>query len=336
MALPGALGLSIEEMSVAVLDFETTGLNPSFDRVVELSVVRVEPGKSPELVLDTLINPERRVAATEIHGIRDEDVRDAPTFGDVLPRLREALAGSVVAAYNAYFDMRFLAAECTRSSVEDELPFLCLMYLRPLLNLGKRCTLSDACRCHSIQQTSSHRSASDAAAAAELWPCYLREMRRRGIACLGDLRAHGSYKFLDSLCCSPAKACTRDSVITECKLRPRDGDVAEIGNAECHHVGAGLNEYLEAAKIVLADLRITRSEILYLLRKKTALGLSEPQIRTVHARVFASVINCYAQDEYLDDGEATKLAELHKCLGLIPVDLLEFLSGKFLRLAGRN
>lgn len=64
----------IEETPVAVIDFETTGLTPGYDRVVEVSVVRVDPGERPKLVYDTLVNPARPMAATEIHGISDADV----------------------------------------------------------------------------------------------------------------------------------------------------------------------------------------------------------------------------------------------------------------------
>src|SRR5690349_6135741 len=85
----------VAETSFAVIDFETTGLRAGVDRVVEISIVRVDPQESPKLVMDTLINPQRPMAATEIHGIRDEDVADS-------------LAGAMVAAYNVYFDFPFL------------------------------------------------------------------------------------------------------------------------------------------------------------------------------------------------------------------------------------
>ena len=65
------------------MDIETTGLYPGGDRIVELAVVRIEPNEAPRLVLDTLVNPKRRVAATEIHGITDADVADAPPFEEI-------------------------------------------------------------------------------------------------------------------------------------------------------------------------------------------------------------------------------------------------------------
>ncbi|MFM7923727.1 MAG: exonuclease domain-containing protein [Planctomycetaceae bacterium] len=106
----GILGRVIAETPVAVLDFETTGLTPGGDRVVEVSVVRVDPGGGPpRLVLDSLVNPGRPMGATEVHGIRDADVRSAPRFHEISDELVRATAGCVVAAYNAYFDMRFLS-----------------------------------------------------------------------------------------------------------------------------------------------------------------------------------------------------------------------------------
>ena len=67
---------------LAFIDFETTGLTPGLDRVVEISVFKMEPGKSLCLAFDTLVNPLRPMAATEIHGISNAGVADAPTFNE--------------------------------------------------------------------------------------------------------------------------------------------------------------------------------------------------------------------------------------------------------------
>jgi DNA polymerase III epsilon subunit-like protein len=79
----GIVDRCIHESPIAVVDFETTGLTPGFDRVIEVSVVRLDPGKEARLVLDTLVNPMRPVAATEIHGITDADVAKAPRFHEI-------------------------------------------------------------------------------------------------------------------------------------------------------------------------------------------------------------------------------------------------------------
>jgi DNA polymerase-3 subunit epsilon len=208
----GLLGRSIDDTPVAVLDFETTGMSPGYDRVVEVSVVRIDPGRPPELVFDTLVNPGRRVAATEVHGITDPDVIDAPRFEQVTGPLMRALAGSVVAAYNVYFDLPFLDFELRRAGVRHSFPHLCLMYLRPMLGIGVRCRLSAACRAHGILHTRMHAAAPDALAAAGLWPVYRRAMARRDVRTFGDLAALKPYKFVRSFARDPHPPMTDDAL----------------------------------------------------------------------------------------------------------------------------
>src|SRR3990172_5398809 len=112
--MKGLMDRAIADTPVAILDFETTGLNAGVDRVVEVSVVRVDPGQQPKLLLDTLVNPQRRMGATDIHGITEEDVADAPRFEDIAGKLVKALYDSVIAAYNVYFDIGFLEYELGR------------------------------------------------------------------------------------------------------------------------------------------------------------------------------------------------------------------------------
>ena len=73
----------IHKTPIAILDFETTGLTPGIDRVVEISVYKLDPRKSLQLTFDTLVNPLRPMAATEIHGITDKNVAKAPKFSDI-------------------------------------------------------------------------------------------------------------------------------------------------------------------------------------------------------------------------------------------------------------
>src|SRR4051812_39854758 len=113
----GSEALKILETPLTVIDFETTGLDAGFDRVVEVCVARIEPGCQPRIVMDTLINPGRRMDATFVHGITDADVRHAPRFEDVVPDFIEAISGSVVTAYNVSFDLRFLRDELGRCGV---------------------------------------------------------------------------------------------------------------------------------------------------------------------------------------------------------------------------
>lgn len=62
----GIQGLSIHETTIAVIDFETTGLTPGLDRAVKASVYHLEPEKGPYLALDALFNPKRSMPAKNI------------------------------------------------------------------------------------------------------------------------------------------------------------------------------------------------------------------------------------------------------------------------------
>ena len=63
---------TLRDTAMSFIDFETTGLSArSGARVVEVSIVRVEPDGEPQVVLDTLIDPEGPVLCTSIHGIDD-------------------------------------------------------------------------------------------------------------------------------------------------------------------------------------------------------------------------------------------------------------------------
>ena len=92
--LPSTL---LRETPLCVVDFETTGLSPKVGaRVVEVSVARVIAGRAPEIVLDTLVDPEGPVLCTSIHGISDDDVVGAPRFSEVVGNLVRVLDGALV------------------------------------------------------------------------------------------------------------------------------------------------------------------------------------------------------------------------------------------------
>jgi len=198
MARSGILDWPVLETPVAVIDFETTGLMAGADRVVEVSVVRLDPRSEPRLVLDSLVHPQRRVAATHIHGITDDDVIGAPTFAALAGDFVRAISGCVVAAHNVYFDMRFLRSELPAAGVEMLPPHLCTMYLRTMLGLGGRCRLEEACRCHGLEHPGAHEAASDAMIAAALMRIYLSEIRSRGLRTFRELAALRKYKFTSS------------------------------------------------------------------------------------------------------------------------------------------
>jgi DNA polymerase-3 subunit epsilon len=215
----GLLERTIADVPVAVLDFETTGMFAGHDRVVEVAVVRVEPGSEPQVVLDTLVNPGRPMGATFVHGIREHDVLDAPRFDSVADHLLRAISGCVLAAYNVSFDLRFLEAELGRLGVRHSFPHVCLMYLRPMLGLGRQCKLPQACRAHGVPLALAHSAAHDALAAAGLWNAYSRDLAERNVTTFAELAAIRRYKFTESFDRDPHPEPSGDPPATPFKRR---------------------------------------------------------------------------------------------------------------------
>jgi len=109
------------DQTFAVLDVETTGVDPQQDRVVQLGVAIFRPGADKPEAAGLLVNPGVPIPpqATEVHRIADADVADAQPFGEVWALVAEDLAeASFLVAYNAPFDTAFLGAELERAGLE--------------------------------------------------------------------------------------------------------------------------------------------------------------------------------------------------------------------------
>lgn len=104
-------------------DLETTGINIAADRIVELSYLKVDT-RGNETTKTIRINPQMPIPpkVTAIHGISDEDVKDAPTFNEVAKSLARDLEGCDLAGYNSVrFDIPLLAEEFLRAGVDIDL-----------------------------------------------------------------------------------------------------------------------------------------------------------------------------------------------------------------------
>jgi DNA polymerase III alpha subunit (gram-positive type) len=103
------MALALCDATFAVIDVETTGFDPSVDRVVELACAVVRDGKETD-AYSSLINPGRSIpaAASAVHHLTNRHVQNAPLLGDVRPKLAAMCAGAIVVAHNARFDLGFL------------------------------------------------------------------------------------------------------------------------------------------------------------------------------------------------------------------------------------
>ena len=105
---------------IVFFDIESTGLNVATDRIVEISIVKINPDGSEE-IKTRRINPTIPISpeAQKVHGISDEDVKNEPTFAQIAKSLAKWMEGCDIAGYNSMkFDIPLLSEEFLRADVD--------------------------------------------------------------------------------------------------------------------------------------------------------------------------------------------------------------------------
>ena len=108
---------------IAFIDLETTGTNPGIDRIVEIAIVKILTDNT-QSVKRRLVNPEMAIpkSSSDVHGITDEMVKDAPTFKQIAQELKQMLDGCDFAGYNSNrFDIPLLMEEFLRAQVDFDM-----------------------------------------------------------------------------------------------------------------------------------------------------------------------------------------------------------------------
>lgn len=108
------------ERNLAIIDLETTGLNPEVDRICQIAVTIHYTNRDP-IAWSSLINPEIPILNTSNHHINDQDVEGKPTWKQLAPALAPKITNVDLCGYNFKdFDYRFLVAEMKRADVPWE------------------------------------------------------------------------------------------------------------------------------------------------------------------------------------------------------------------------
>ncbi len=107
----------ITNKPIAFFELETTGVNIATDRIVEISIIKIFPDGTRQTYTKR-VNPTIPISpgATEVHGITNEDVADAPTFAEIAPEVYTIFEGSDMAGFNIIrFDLPLLVEEMLRA-----------------------------------------------------------------------------------------------------------------------------------------------------------------------------------------------------------------------------
>ena len=149
---------------LAIVDLETTGAHPLWDRVTEIAVLEAEAGEVTA-EWSTLVNPQTTIppAIQALTGISNAMVAGAPSFADIAAALRERLEGRVLVAHNARFDYGFLRHEFERAGIRYQAQTLCTVKLsRRLYPEHARHNLDSVIERHGIRCRARHRALGDA------------------------------------------------------------------------------------------------------------------------------------------------------------------------------
>lgn len=189
---PGMRDRPLSEIPWAIVDVETTGLSPETgDRVVEVALLRVEPGAAPRL-FSSLVHPGRPMdpAASRVNGIRDADLQGQPPFVALAPGLIQRISGAALVAHNAPFDLGFLSHELERSGLSlPVVPVIDTLQLaRRNFNFRSN-SLGSIARTLGISVRGAHRAGADVQITFGILRHMLAELEAKGIRSLAEVQA---------------------------------------------------------------------------------------------------------------------------------------------------
>ncbi|WP_435312555.1 exonuclease domain-containing protein [Primorskyibacter sedentarius] len=191
----------LRSLVYTVFDTETTGLLPHKDEIVQIGAVRIVNGRMVAgEEINQLVNPGIPIPAstTQVHGISDRMVADAPDIVRAAGRFHHFARGSVIVAHNAPFDMAFLRRHAERCQLTWDHPILDTVLLSAVLfGASETHTLDALCARLGIEIPAKHRHTAlgDAIATADALVKMLPMLEGHGMRTFGDVieetRRHG-------------------------------------------------------------------------------------------------------------------------------------------------
>jgi DNA polymerase III epsilon subunit family exonuclease len=188
----GVEDVTLDEMEYVVVDCETTGLDPSSQRVIEIAAIRCRGAT----VLDsfgTLVDPQRNIPLMirQLTGITPEMVKGSPFAREAMQEFHEFAGGMMLVGHNVRFDLSFLGAAALRHLDLRLLnPSMCTIRLATRLMPGlKRPNLANLANALGISVRDRHRAMGDALVTQRVFWELVTIARERGIATQGRLQA---------------------------------------------------------------------------------------------------------------------------------------------------
>jgi DNA polymerase III subunit epsilon len=185
---------------IAFIDLETTGVNLSSDRIVEVAIIKILPDGTRQ-VKRKLINPEMRIPqqSIDIHGITDEMVKDAPTFKQAANELKQFIEHCDMGGYNSNrFDIPMLMEEFLRIGMAIDLSSRRMVDVQHIFYTMEPRTLSAAYKFYCEKELiSAHSAEADVSATIDVLLSQIKRYPQLGNSIESILTIIGEEKVVD-------------------------------------------------------------------------------------------------------------------------------------------
>lgn len=314
--LPGSTGVAQE---FAIVDVETTGLDPRIHRIIEVGVVVTDALGN---VLDefcTLVRPEGEVeeeaAARRVHLIESNWLKAAPPTSAVLVEVGHRLHGRIVVAHNAAFDVEFLQQEfkrCLGFSDADlgDWTNLCTVDLCRAVDVPRK--LERACFELGIRYEK-HNALSDCHATAQLLHTFMKRIDPATFAGqpVTKFAVMPEWKPVDRVDRVRAEAATTARPVLEDligRLPPHDGT--------SDRDPAAADAYMVALEDAIADGYISAEEVNGLAAVASRHQLTADEVRDLHQEVVLGLIDTALDDRKISKAEREEIEKVATWLGV--------------------
>ena len=185
---------------LAIIDLETTGIDLATDRIIEIAIEKLMPDGSIQKKRK-LINPQMPIppASSNIHGITDEMVRDAPSFKQIANEIKQFLNNCDLGGYNSNrFDIPMLVEEFLRSGLDFSMEDRKLIDVQKIFHTMEQRTLSAAYKfyCNKLLENA-HSAEADASATLEILHAQIERYPQLGLTLESILQCIGEDDCVD-------------------------------------------------------------------------------------------------------------------------------------------
>ena len=182
------------------IDLETTGVNLSTDRIVEIAIIKIMPDGS-KCIKIKILNPQIPIpkSSSSIHGITDEKVKEAPTFKQVANELKQFIDDADFSGYNSNrFDIPLLIEEFLRAGITIDMTNRRMLDVQHIFHMMEKRTLGAAYKFYCEKELNdAHSAEADATATWEILEAQLTRYEHLGNSLDTILQFTGEEKFVD-------------------------------------------------------------------------------------------------------------------------------------------